>query len=397
MDTPELTEVPAGWSVVVSYAAVAACTQLLWLTFAPITTGTARHYAVSETAAGWLANAFPLLYVALAVPAGLLLDRYLRPALIAGALLTGAGGLVRLGGDTFGWALAGQALAAIAQPLVLGAITRTVSRSLPPASRTAGIAVSSAGVFTGMVLALVLGAAYGDGRLHALLVVQAVIAAVSALALVVAVRLWARPGAAADEAAACDLETGGIRAAWADPVLRRLAALSLAGFGVFVALTTWLQALTEPAGVSGSTAGAVLAGAVAAGVVASGVLPDLVVRRRAEPSALRVAVAVAAVGCGALSIAKSIAVIAVSAVMVVACLLVALPILLDLCERRANVPAATAANLIWLAGNLGGLIVALIAGALVGHPASAFLLMAAVALGALPLLPRGVLLGSPRS
>jgi predicted MFS family arabinose efflux permease len=303
--------------------------------------------------------------------------------------------LLRLGGDSFGWAMSGQALVAIAQPLVLGAITRTVSRSLPPASRTAGIAVSSAGIFTGMVLALVLGASFGDERLHALLVVQAVIGAVSALALVVAVRAW--PGSipeSADETASDP--RGGIRSAWADPVMRRLAALSLAGFGVFVALTTWLQALTEPAGVSARTAGAVLAGAVAAGVVVSGVVPDLVVRRRAEPAALRWAVIAAAAGCVVLAFVSVTAVVAVSTIVVVAALLAALPILLDLCGQRSQEHAATAANLIWLAGNLGGLLVALIVGVLIDHPSSAFLLMAVVALAALPLLPRGVVLGSPR-
>lgn len=394
MDTPTAENVGAGWGVVVSYAAVAASTQLLWLTFAPITTGTAEHYGVPETAVGWLANAFPLLYVALALPAGLILDRRLRPALVSGAVLTGLGGVVRLGGDSFGWALAGQALVAIAQPLVLGAITRTVSRSLPPSSRTAGIAVSSAGIFTGMVLALVLGALLGAGRLHALLVVQAVIALVCALALVAALRAW--PASAAT-GADTDLEPSGIRTAWADPVLRRLAALSLAGFGVFVALTTWLQALTEHSGLSSTAAGVVLAGALAVGVVVSGLLPDLVARHRAEPAALRSAVAVASAGCLMLAFARTTALVALATIVVVASLLAALPILLDLCERRTGVPAATAASLIWLAGNLGGLVVTLVVGVLIDHPLPAFLVMAVVALAALPLLPRRVFLGSPRS
>ena len=87
-----------GWSVIAAYALVCAATQILWLTYAAITTETARRYGVSVGAVGWLAEIFPLLYVVLAIPAGILLDRWFRPALAAGGALVALGGLVRLGG-----------------------------------------------------------------------------------------------------------------------------------------------------------------------------------------------------------------------------------------------------------------------------------------------------------
>src|SRR5580704_636148 len=111
-----------GWGVVVVYALLAAATQMLWLTYAAITTGAAKRYGVSVGAIGWLAEIFPLLYVVLAIPAGALLDRWFRPSLAIGGMLVAAGGLVRLGGLTFAWALAGQLLIAIAQPVVMSAI-----------------------------------------------------------------------------------------------------------------------------------------------------------------------------------------------------------------------------------------------------------------------------------
>ena len=70
---------PARWGTVAAYAAVAAANQLLWLTYAPITTATAEHFGVSEAAVGWLSQVFPLLYVVLAIPAGLALDRRSGP------------------------------------------------------------------------------------------------------------------------------------------------------------------------------------------------------------------------------------------------------------------------------------------------------------------------------
>lgn len=61
----------------------------------------ARHYGVSVSAIGWLAEIFPLLYVVLAIPSGILLDRWFRPMLAGGGALVAFGGLLRLGGDSF--------------------------------------------------------------------------------------------------------------------------------------------------------------------------------------------------------------------------------------------------------------------------------------------------------
>ena len=81
-----------GWRVIVAYSLVCAATQVLWLSYAAITTETARRYGVSVGAVGWLAEIFPLLYVVLAIPAGILLDRWFRPALAAGGALVALGG-----------------------------------------------------------------------------------------------------------------------------------------------------------------------------------------------------------------------------------------------------------------------------------------------------------------
>ncbi len=43
----------SGWRVVIAYGFVCAATQVLWLTYAAITTETARHYGVSVGAVGW--------------------------------------------------------------------------------------------------------------------------------------------------------------------------------------------------------------------------------------------------------------------------------------------------------------------------------------------------------
>ena len=222
----------AGWRVVAAYGLVAAATQMLWLTYAAITTDTARRYGVSVDAVGWLAEIFPLLYVALAIPAGALLDRWFRPSLALGGALVAAGGL-RLGGLTFAWALAGQSLVALAQPLVMSAVAKLPGEYLPLHARALGISLASAAGFIGMLAALLLGPLLGGARLELLLELQAAIGVFAACALVLALR---RPGSGAGEHTA--IEGGVARALWARPEIRILSGLAFLGFGVFVALST---------------------------------------------------------------------------------------------------------------------------------------------------------------
>ncbi len=372
------------WRVVYAYAAVCASTQLLWLTYAPITTETAHHYGVSKAAVGWLAEIFPLLYVVLALPAGRLLDRWFRPALAAGGALTAAGALVRLGGQTYAWALAGQTLVAVAQPVVLSAVSKLAGHYLPVAERANGIAVGAASGFVGMLLALLLGPTIGGhGHIERLLVVQAAIVVASGLALVLALR--ARGHAGGEHVA---IEGGAARALWRLSEMRLLCGLVFVGFGIFVALATWLQSLLEPQGVSEATAGGLLVGMVIAGTVGCAVIPQLVERRHAERAFMLAVVTTAILGCAALAALRWVPAQALVLALLGAALLPALPVVLTSVERMAGPAAGTAGAIIWLAGNLGGIVVALLVQALVDQPTAAFLALAGVALLGLPLATR---------
>jgi predicted MFS family arabinose efflux permease len=373
-----------GWRAIAAYGLVCAATQVLWLTFAAITTATARRYGVSVGAVGWLAEIFPLLYVALAIPAGILLDRWFRPALAAGGALVALGGLVRLGGETFAWALAGQVLVAVAQPIVLSAVSKLAGEYLPVERRADGIAVGSAGSFVGMLLALLLGPTVGaHGHLERLLVLEAVLAVIPAVVLAFVLR---RPGEVSEEHAA--IEGSAARALWQLPRMRILCGLVFLGFGVFVALATWLQTLLEPAGVSEAASGGLLVGMIVAGVIGCAVLPPLIARRNTERGFMRTVVIVACLGCVVLGAAPWLGVRALAVVAMGIVLLPALPVILTAAEQLAGAAAGTAGAIVWMAGNLGGLVVALIVQILVHHPLAAFLSMAAVSLLGLPLAAR---------
>jgi predicted MFS family arabinose efflux permease len=372
-------EAGSAWRPVVAYAALSAVNQMLWLTYTPLTTDAARHYGVSSGAIGWLAEIFPLVYVVLAVPTGSLIDRKMPFWVTAGAVLTAAGAVLRLAGDAYATVLAGQLLVAIAQPLVLNGVTKVSSAYLRERDRATGIAVSSAGIFAGMVLALVLGTVLGADRIVTLVTVQAVLAVIAAGWLAACLRRRGAHTGPEDGPAA-------FRVVWADPYIRRLTGLVCVGFGVFIALTTWLQALLEPAGVSATAAGYLLLAMIVAGVVGSSTLPPIIARRAGEQRFVLVSVLAGCAGLMVLAAAPGVGTGLVVLVVVGLLLLTNLPVILDLAHRRAGPGGGAASALVWLAGNAAGLAAALVVQGLLHHPAIAFIVLAVMLAAGLPLL-----------
>jgi cyanate permease len=203
-----------------------------------------------------------------------------------------------------------------------------------------------------------------------------------------------RPGYAGDENAV--VEGSAVRALWALPAMRTLSGLAFVGFGVFVAVATWLQTLLHPSGISEQSAGVLLVGMVVAGIAGCALLPPLIAHRGAERAFMRAAVLTSALGCAALGAFSMLGARAGVIGLMGFVMLPALPVILTAAERLAGSAEGTAGAIIWMAGNLGGLVVALIVQVLVHEPLAAFLAMAAVSLLGAPLAARFPSAGSAK-
>ncbi|MGH9105413.1 MAG: MFS transporter [Acidimicrobiales bacterium] len=401
------------WAPVIGFVLASSANQMAWLAFAPITTGAAARYGVSNTTIGLLSEIFPLLYVLLAVPAGRAVDRSLRTWLAAGAVLGALGTVVRLGGANlfgaagatgasgggFAWVFAGQFMAAAAQPLLLNSVTALARGYLRPADRPFGISIASAGTFLGFVLAFVTARTFGAGHLDLLLALGAGYATLGAAVLVVALgRTPCLPtpeevpalvgGVAGGPVPVARDGVGEMRRLWADSVMRSLVWFVFVGFGVFVSLTTWVQPLLQPAGVSTADADTLLTFMVLAGMVSSAAFPPLVARRGLQLPALAAGGVATISGCSLLAAAPGVVSAAVALCLVGFFLLPGLPIVLEVAERRSGAGAGAGAGLLWMAGQAGGIVVAVVSGAAQGTPWLAFSALAAVVLAAVPLAGR---------
>jgi predicted MFS family arabinose efflux permease len=362
--TRSVSSVPANrWVILAGYGLLAACTQLLWLSYASITAQAHRAMGVSEGAVGDLAAIFPLMYVILALPSGRWLDARFARALSAGAVLTGAGALLRLAGpESFGWALAGQFLIAAGQPLVLNSITKVAARYFPPPERTAAISVGSVALFAG-VLAAVLSAGplLDAGGLRLLVWTQAALTLIAVVWVMVAVRT---PAAfTGDPSVAVSL--GWLRG---DRFMWLLGGLLFVGIGVFNAVATWLDSILGHFG-RGGAAGYLIAIMTAAGILGAAVLPQAVATRDRRRTLLQTAVSVTVLAFAAIALLHNVVFVGCVLFVEGFFLLAALPVVLDWSELHAGPERAGAAvGFLLLAGNLGGVVLVLILQGLIGNP-----------------------------
>ena len=371
------------WAVLAGYALLAACTQLLWLSFAAVDTRSAAVMRVDLGTVGDLAAIFPFIYVVLALPTGRWLDMRFGQALGAGALLTGGGALIRLVSPTsFGWQLAGQLVIAAGQPLVLNSITKVAARYFPPAERATAISIGTASLFVGILAAvLAAGPLFDAGGLPLLLGVQAVPAVLAAVLVLIALRT--PPNFPDDPSVSVSLRwLAGDRFMWV------LAALVFIGMGTYNAVATWLQPILAHFG-EGSAAGNLIAVMTFAGIVGAALLTTPVAARNRRRELLLAALGVSAISFIAIAINHNLIWLGAWLFIQGFFLLASLPVVLDWSDVHAGVERQGAAvGFLLMAGNLGGLLLVLVIQALLGNPYLALGALVVVALTGVPVALR---------
>lgn len=363
------------WLVLAAFGSLVSATQILWLTFAPITPQAHDALGVSEGAIGDLAAANPLMYVLLAIPAGRWLDRRFDATLIVGALLTAGGALLRfVDPSSYAMVLAGQLVMSVGQPLVLNASTKIAARYFPPSQRTAAISVASAAQFAGILVAALTGGTLIDaGGLDLVLGVHAAIAVAAAVAVVLALRVPAgfvaeapRPGS-----------LGWLRH---DPLMWLLAGLLFVGVGVFNAAATWLDAILTDLDQPG-VAGALIAIMTVAGIGGAVVLPLLAARHDRHREVLLASAVTTVVAFAAIALVHDVVFVGVVLAVEGFMLLAGLPVALDWSELESGPDrAGVSTGFLLLAGNLGGVVFVLVVQAMIGNPYLALAAMSALAL-----------------
>lgn len=427
------------WRVIAAYAGLVAITQLLWVTFTPITTDSAAEWHVSVDAVGWLSLIFPLVYVLLSLPFGIASDRNYRGALTAGAALTVIGAALRVI-PGYGCAFAGQWLIATGQPLVLNAVNKLAVLYVAPHRRSIAIAAGTASLFVGILVSNVTSPFIMNWHgLPAVLLIQAAVSVAAAAGMLLALRVAplydeagpanlsvvAQQGGTARVAANEGNESNAtidalgangntvgtinrestlatnengsprfaafqdmaatLRELWSQRWLRLFSLLLFAGFGIFITLATWLEVLAKPIGIDSEQVGIGIGIMTAAGIAGAAVMPGWAMRGGRARSMIVLSLAVSVLLL--VGLVTGLAAWAFMSMLALTgfLLLANLPIVLSAAEERVSPRMAGAATgILLLFGNLGGIALSLLVQVLLDYRAAAISALGIVTLAILP-------------
>ena len=287
------------WIVLLAFIFVIAINQLLWITFAAITSEAVNFYDVSDLGIGFLSMVFMIVYIFVSVPASWAIDTFgIRVAVGIGAVLTGVFGLLRgLAAPSYTLVLISQIGIAIGQPFILNAITTVAARWFPIRERATASGLGSLAIYLGIVVGLALTPyltlQYGIGSM---LVFYGIVAAIAALLFFVLAKERPATPPCPPELEVRSLVLDGLKQIFRNKDFLLLLVIFFVGLGTFNAVTTWIEDILRPRGFSSTQAGMIGGLMIAGGILGALVLPSLSDRYRKRTPFLILALAGATLG-----------------------------------------------------------------------------------------------------
>ncbi len=266
------------WVMLGVFMFIVAINQLLWITFASITTDAVKFYNVSDLSIGILSMIFMIVYIVVSIPASWVIDTYgLRLAVGIGAALTGIFGLMRgLTSSNYNLVLVAQIGIAIGQPFLLNAVTTVAARWFPVRERATASGLGSlamyVGIFLGLALTPILTVHYQVGGMLMAYGIAAVAAAV--VFLVFARERPATPPCPPGMEVR-SLVLDGFKTIFRQRNFNLLLIIFFVGLGAFNAVTTWIENIIAPRGFTSTQAGVVGGLMIVGGIVGALVVPTL--------------------------------------------------------------------------------------------------------------------------
>jgi len=262
------------WFVLMVFMFIAGITQLLWITFAPITGAAAQFFGTSDLLVGLLSMCFMVVYIVTVLPSAWVIDTYgFRAAVGIGAALTAIFALTRGIFASSYWVVFGSQIGiAVGQPFIIGSITKVAARWFPINERATAAGLGTLSLYLGILVAMVLTPyftkAYG---LQGMLMTYGIVAAAAAIIFVVFAKERPPTPPCPPGREERVLMFDGLKQMLRQKDFILLMIIFFIGLGMFNSVSTWIENIVRPRGFSISQAG-MLGGLMLIGGVVGAVL-----------------------------------------------------------------------------------------------------------------------------
>ncbi len=348
------------WIVLLAFMLVVIMNQLLWITFAPVTSIAAGFYHVSDLSIGILSMSFMLVYIFVSIPASWVIDTYgFKVAVGIGAALTGVFGLTRgIFADNFTLVLLSQIGIAIGQPFILNAITMVAARWFPQGERATASGMGSLAMYAGILIGLVvtpfLVLHSGFDRM---LLSYGIISIIAAVVFIVFAKENPPTPASPPGHDERSLVFDGLKQILRNRNFILLMIVFFIGLGVFNSVTTWIEEILSPRHFTVTQAGMSGGLMITGGIVGAVILPLLSDYFRRRVPFIMLAISAATIGLIGITIATSYPVLLVSSFILGFFLLSAGPIGFQYgAEIAYPAPEGTSNGLLLLMGQISGVL-----------------------------------------
>ena len=345
------------WIVLAAFVLIAGMSQVLWISFAPVTSAAAAFYHTSDLVIGLLSMSFMIVYVLMFLPAAWAIDTWgFKAAVGLGAFLTGVFGLVRgLFASNLTIVFIAQIGLAVGQPFILGAITKLAARWFPARERATAAGLGTLALYLGPLAAMLLSPhivlRWGMVRMLRDFGYAAAVAAVLFLFLA---RERPPTPAGADERA---LMLDGLKSMLRRPDFRRLLLIFFVGLGLFNAVSTWIEVIVRPRGFSIGQAGLMGGLMLVGGIVGAIVMPLLSDKTRRRKPFIVFAIAGLVPGLVGMIFAATYPLLLASSFVFGFCLLSAGPIGFQYAAEITHpAPEGTSNTLLLVMGQISGIL-----------------------------------------
>jgi sugar phosphate permease len=266
------------WTILSIYMFLVAVNQMLWITFAPITSDATKYYGVSDIWIGILSMCFMIVFVVVSIPASWIIDKYgIRVGVGIGAAFTGIFGLLRGFVTTdFSLLLMAQVGIAIGQPFILNAITKFAARWFPIEERATAAGLGTLAMYVGILAGMILTPylIIGSG-ISGMLYIYGIIAMVAATVFVVFAKEGPPTAPCRPDQEERSLVYDGIKNIFKVKDFNWLLFIFFIGLGVFNSVTTWIENILNPRGFSNTQAGIAGGLMIAGGILGALIIPML--------------------------------------------------------------------------------------------------------------------------
>ena len=360
MDEDKLKVYSYRWVLLLIFMLGNVSLQILWISYATVTLEAATYYSVGEFEILFLSTIFMITYIPVSFIATWFINRFgIRMGVGLGALINGVFGFLRaLAGPNYVLVLFFTVMISLSQPFFLNSVSLLSANWFPESERTkaTGLSINSQllGIALGMVLTPILVVAYS---FEVMLFIYGLYSLIIGIVFVILARDKPPTPPSIKLLKEDDKVKGSLKLLLSNRMFWFLLIIFFVGLGAFNMITTYIELIVAPRGLSSIEAGNLGGIMLLGGIIGAQVLSILADKLRKRVLLIRISLVITVASFFLLSFATTTILIYVSGFLLGFGLMSVGPVLVEYAvEITIPAPEASSNGLLMVTGSISGII-----------------------------------------